>query len=92
MVGLLWFLFDLHTHPAGFLLGQVVSAVSHYWADRRSTLARLCDRVGLGGFHRLGQPREGRDDNPTLGTGAYALDQSWHWAFLFVTALVTVLL
>ena len=30
-------------------------------------------------------------DAPALGTGAYALDQSWHYAWLGVAALVTVL-
>jgi hypothetical protein len=68
--------------------GLVVSAVTHYWADRRFTLAALAERLGKGGFYRLGAPRPGRDDNPGLGTGAYALDQSFHIAFLFVAALV----
>lgn len=101
----------------GFLLGQVVSAVSHYWADRRTTLAALAAALGSGEFYRLGASRQvagfveradgGMDrvlvcevdeegkpalgvegepgkesidyvtvshDNPTLGTGAYALD------------------
>jgi hypothetical protein len=47
-----------------------VDAVSHYWADRRFTLAGLAGRLGKADFYRLGAPREGRDDNPTLGTGA----------------------
>ncbi|WP_243704711.1 MULTISPECIES: hypothetical protein [unclassified Micromonospora] len=34
---------------------------------------------------------EAPDDNPSLGTGAYALDQSWHIAFLFVSAVVIAL-
>lgn len=69
-----------------------LSAVSHYWADRRYTLAWLCDRLsflGKDAFYRLGAPREGHDDNPTLGTGAYALDQSFHVLFLFLAALIT---
>lgn len=68
--------------------GLAVSAVSHYWADRRTTLARLAGRLGKSGFYALGAPRPGHDDNPTLGTGAYALDQSWHVGWLFVAALV----
>ena len=36
----------------------------------------------------LGAPRQGHDDAPHLGTGAYALDQSWHAAWLFAAALV----
>ncbi|PRX66066.1 hypothetical protein B0I32_106202 [Nonomuraea fuscirosea] len=65
-----------------------VDAASHYWADRRYTLAGLADRLGKGEYYRLGAPREGRDDNPTIGTGAYALDQAWHAAWLWVAALV----
>lgn len=30
--------------------------------------------------------------NPSLGTGAYALDQSWHVGWLFVSAIATVML
>ena len=72
--------------------GVTVSAVTHYWADRKTTLAALADAVrGLGKkdpFYRLGMPRPGHDDNPSLGTGAYALDQSFHVLFLFVAALI----
>ncbi|QFY09671.1 transcriptional regulator [Nonomuraea phyllanthi] len=65
-----------------------VDAASHYWADRRFTLAGLADRLGKGEYYRLGAPREGRDDNVTIGTGAYALDQAWHAAWLWVAALI----
>jgi len=75
-------------HPGMLVLGLAVDAASHYWADRRTTLARLAERLGLAGFYRLGSPRPGRDDNPSLGTGAYALDLSWHVAWLFVAALI----
>lgn len=77
----------------GIALGLAVSAVTHYWADRRTTLAWLADRLrwlGKDEFYRFGAPREGRDDNPTLGTGAYILDQSFHWLWLLVAALVMV--
>lgn len=107
-VGLLWGAFDLSIHPAGFVVGQLLSAVTHYWADRRFTLARLCDRLGKGEFYNLGKPRDRTVtagfvsieggmartpiDIPTLGTGAYALDQSWHWAWLGAAAFVTAVL
>lgn len=91
-VGVLWVLLGLAITPAGFVLGQVVSAVTHYWADRRSTLATLARLAGKAKFYALGAPRDGRDDNPSLGTGAYALDQSWHWLWLFVAALLTAVL
>ncbi|MER5389908.1 DUF3307 domain-containing protein [Saccharopolyspora sp. NPDC002686] len=90
-VGLVWTVLGLPISPAGFVLGQLVSAVTHYWADRRFTLARLAELLGNGGFYQVGAPRTGRDDNPSLGTGAYVLDQSWHWLWLFVAALITAL-
>lgn len=68
--------------------GLAVSAVTHYLADRRTPLKRLAELTGHGRFHALGVPRPGRDDNPSLGTGAYALDQSFHYAWLFVAALI----
>ncbi len=75
-------------HPFAVVAGLTVDAVSHYWADRRTTLAKLADRIGKGGFYRMGAPRPGTDDAPHLGTGAYALDQSWHVAWLFIAALI----
>lgn len=74
------------------ILGLAVSAVTHYIADRRTPLLRLAEFLqpvaGKADFYRLGVPRPGRDDNPSLGTGAYALDQSWHIGWLFVAALI----
>lgn len=73
-------------------LGLLVSGVTHYAADRREygvmfKLARMIP--GKARFLTLGVPRQGKDDNPSLGTGAWALDQSWHifWG-VFVAALV----
>ena len=108
-----WLALDLPLTLPGVLLGQAVSAVTHYWADRRAPLRNLAEKLRLGGFYRLGSPRPAlvavvdQDGNPaygcdgqpvvipvdggTLGTGAYALDQSWHYAWLGVAALVTVL-
>jgi hypothetical protein len=70
--------------------GLAVNGVSHYWADRRSTLAALAALLGKSQLWVLGSPRPGHDDNPVLGTGAYALDQSWHLAWLVITALIIV--
>lgn len=92
VVGLLVALHLAAVTPAGFVAGQAVSAVTHYWADRRTTLAWLARVLGKGKFYRLGAPRPGRDDNLSLGTGAYALDQSWHWLWLLIAALLTALL
>jgi hypothetical protein len=91
-----WYGFGLPITWTGFILGQVISAGTHYWADRRFTLKRLAERVGLGKFYALGAPRkddEGNDlgDNPSLGTGSYALDQSFHKTCIMVAALVTAI-
>ena len=67
--------------PWQLLTGLALNAATHYWIDRRFTLAALCERLGKGGFYRSGSG---------LGTGAYALDQSAHLAVLFVVALVMV--
>lgn len=93
---LVWTLFGLDVTWYGFVAGQLVSAVTHYFADRRTPLlklAALLDRAtGKLTFAALGTPRAGRDDNPTLGTGAAALDQSWHWLWLFAAAVITALI
>lgn len=89
---ILWSAFGLDITWLGFAAGQMVSAVTHYWADRRSTLAWLAALAGHAPFYALGAPREGRDDNPSLGTGAYALDQSWHWGWLGVAAFLTAVI
>lgn len=113
-VGVMWWCFGLHISWTGFILGQAVSAITHYWADRRSTLQGLAEKLGSGGFYRLGAPRKSLDengellldengkpkldengmpydDNPSLGTGAYALDQSWHKLWILIAAVITAL-
>lgn len=85
---LTWRLVALPLHPLTFAAGLGLNAVSHWWADRRHTLRALARLLGQEGFYSLGAPRPDHDDNPTLGTGAYALDQSWHIGWLFLTALV----
>lgn len=85
----------LSVSALGLVLGFTVDAASHYWADRRTTLKRLADRCGKGEFYSLGTPAhpshpvtaEGQYA-PTLGTGAYALDQSWHHFWLLIAALL----
>ncbi|TXS49884.1 transcriptional regulator [Streptomyces sp. t39] len=81
-------LLGLGLSAAGVVAGLAVDALSHGWADRRTTLARLAAVTGKGEFYRLGAPRPGRDDNPHIGTGAYALDQSFHHLWLLVAALL----
>ncbi|WP_089158311.1 DUF3307 domain-containing protein [Micromonospora sp. NBS 11-29] len=65
----------LRLDPWGVAVGLTVSGVSHYIADRRVPLRRLADRL--------------RKSSAWMerGGGLYALDQSWHYGFLFVAAL-----
>jgi len=79
---------ELHLSLGRVAVGLGVSAVTHYIADRRTPLRKLAELVGAGRFYTFGCPRPGRDDNPSIGTGSYALDQSFHYLFLFVAALV----
>lgn len=88
VLGITMLVLGLGVSPAGLILGTAVDAASHYWADRRVTLARLAHALGKDAFYTLGAPRPGRDDNPTLGSGAYALDQAWHHGWLWAAALV----
>lgn len=78
----------LGLNPLAVAAGLGVDAAAHYWADRRFTLAALARRAGKAEFWHLGTPRPGHDDAPHLGTGAYALDQSFHLAFVFLAALI----
>lgn len=102
-VAFVWGTLGLAISPWGFVAGQLVSALTHYWADRRTTLAWLARLAGKAEFYQLGKPRpiiargsidDGAMtsvalDNPCLGTGAYALDQAWHWGWLLVATWVT---
>jgi hypothetical protein len=74
--------------PGKVAVGLAVSALTHYFADRRTPLAALARLVRLHGFIDLGKPRPGHDDNRCMGTGSYALDQSFHYLFLFIAALL----
>lgn len=85
---LMWLATDIPLYPTTLVIGFAVDAGSHYMIDRRFRFAAFCEKIGKGEFYRLGSPREGRDDNVTLGTGAYALDQSAHIMWLFLAALI----
>jgi hypothetical protein len=87
-LGLLALVLDVTVSPVPLTAGMTVNLATHYIADRRTPLFRLACATGSGRFWTLGAPRADRDDNPSLGTGAYALDQSWHVGWLFVAALV----
>ena len=69
--------------PWAAAAGLGIDAASHYWADRRTTLQALARRIGKGEFAELGDGAAA-----PAGTGAYALDQSWHVGWLLVAALL----
>ncbi|MFH8482653.1 transcriptional regulator [Streptomyces sp. NPDC018055] len=79
----------------GLVLGLGLDAVTHWWADRRTTLARLAKALGQSEFYGLGAPAHPlapvtAEGKPAahLGTGAYALDQSFHHLWLLVASLI----
>jgi hypothetical protein len=72
-----WWL-ALPVSPGRAAAGLAVSAVTHYFADRRTPLRRVAEMTGKGEFWHYGN-----------GAGAAHLDQSWHVACLFIAALVT---
>ncbi|MEU8764971.1 transcriptional regulator [Streptomyces sp. NPDC048659] len=80
---------------AGLIVGFLLDAASHWWADRRTTLAALARTCGKAEFYSLGTPAHPAHPvtaegtyAPTIGTGAYALDQSWHTLWLGAAALI----
>ena len=88
-------LLDLHVTPAGLTIGLALDAATHWWADRRSTLAWLARVTGKAEFYSLGTGAHPKhpvtakgEPAATLGTGSYALDQSFHHLWLLVAALI----
>ncbi|MET7795669.1 DUF3307 domain-containing protein [Streptomyces decoyicus] len=88
-------LLDLPVTATGVTIGLTVDAITHWWADRRTTLAWLAKVTGKAEFYRLGTPAHPAHPvtdkgKPAahLGTGAYALDQSFHHLWLLVAALI----
>jgi len=73
-----WWL-ALTLSPARAAAGLAVSAVTHYFADRRRPLERLARLAGKAGFWQAGEG---------LAAGRAYLDQAWHWAWIFTAALV----
>jgi hypothetical protein len=70
----------LPVSPGRAAAGLAVSAASHYFADRRRPLELLARLIGKGEFWDLGDG---------LASGAAAMDQAFHWAFVFAAAIVT---
>lgn len=97
VLAIVWAAVHLGLHPWAVAAGLAVDAVSHWWADRKTTLrklAQLMDRAlpafGKEEFYDLGAPRPGHDDNPGMGVGSAHLDQAFHLTFLLVAALIAI--
>jgi hypothetical protein len=58
-----------------------LNAITHYWADRRTTLDGLASAMRQAEFYRFGT---------ALASGAYVLDQDWHRVWLVLAALLIV--
>lgn len=72
-------------------IGLAIIAITHYWIDRRAPLYRLAALFGKAGFITGCTVVRKPGDEPATtgpGTGLYALDQSFHFAWLFISALV----
>ncbi|MEV0307845.1 transcriptional regulator [Nonomuraea fuscirosea] len=78
----------LKLRPGRTAAALALDAATHYWADRRFTLEDLADALGKSDYFNLGLPRPGHDDNHTLGSGRFALDQSFHRTMLWAAALI----
>ncbi|MGC0418375.1 DUF3307 domain-containing protein [Embleya sp. AB8] len=75
-VALVWTTLGLSIGLVGLVVGLAVDAVSHYWADRRTTLRRLAEAAGK---------RDWWENDPHA---PYLLDQSWHLGWLLPSALI----
>jgi len=67
---------DIELDPWRVALALFVSAVSHYFADRRRPLRRLAIQTRHGALWLDGQ------------SGLALLDQSWHLIWIFIAALI----
>ncbi|WP_405750977.1 transcriptional regulator [Streptomyces sp. NBC_00012] len=89
------FLLGLRLSALGLVAGLGVDAVTHWWADRRTTLAWLARVTGKAEFYSLGTAAHPAhpvtaEGTPAahLGTGAYALDQSFHHLWLLIASVL----
>lgn len=79
----------LDISPGRAMAALALSAVTHYVVDRRTPLRKIATFFpSTRNMIDIGACRPGRDDKPCMGTGAYALDQSWHVGWLWASALM----
>lgn len=82
LTGFLWLTLGLHITIVGFVAGQLVSMLTHYWADRRFTLHWLVQHV----------TPWNRNYYEKVPGGAEHLDQTFHWFWLLIAALLTAVI
>ncbi len=75
-LGMLAVTLGVDLRPGPVAAGLAISAITHYIADRRTPLRSMADKLGK---------NAGWLDH---GGGMYAMDQSWHYGWLFIAALV----
>jgi hypothetical protein len=88
------YILGLPTHPAQLVAGLGVSAVTHYFADRRVPLRRLAALLGRSKYISsvtVVRTPGGKPDDCGPGTGLFHLDQSWHYVWIGVAAFVIAL-
>ena len=90
-LGVVVLVLDLRVSPMWLAIGMTLNLVTHYVADRRAPLVWLAERLPVRKFVHLGEVRPGTDDQPHLGTGQHALDQSLHKCAFFATAVLSAL-
>lgn len=81
----------VHLDPGRVAAGLLVSAVTHYAADRRTPLLRLARLLGNGGYldaATVVRKPNGEPESTGPGTALMELDQSFHLLFLLVAALI----
>lgn len=76
--------------PDWYFTGLWISAVSHYVIDRRAplyTIARWVGKLGYIDGVTVVRTAQGVPQTAGPGTGAFELDKSLHYLFLFLSAL-----
>lgn len=90
ILGVQYALTDMYPDPIWLIVGLSVDAISHYWADRRTTLENLAVKLRKHEFYQIGRDTVHIRSAPGshLGGGSHALDQAFHVAFLWVGAVL----
>jgi hypothetical protein len=92
--GLLMFLgaaawLNLPVRPGWLAAGIALNAITHYVVDLRSPLMWMAKKVGRMGYVEHCQVvRPTGPERVGPGTGAFHLDQAWHFIWIFFSALL----